>query len=48
MDYKSELYTSWPEYMQENNIKPEDAPIMAPSIQGQEEMLFGFIMFLLM
>jgi hypothetical protein len=48
MEYKSELYTSWPEYMEENNINPEHGDVMAPAVQSQEEMMFGFIMFLLM
>lgn len=48
MDYNSEHYTSWPEYMEKNEIKPEHGDIMAPAIQSQEELMFGFIMFLLM
>ncbi|MFZ7132519.1 MAG: hypothetical protein ACOWWR_09210 [Eubacteriales bacterium] len=48
MGYKSELYTSWPEYMENNNIDPQDASFIAPAIQTEEEMIFGFIMFLLM
>ena len=48
MEFKSEYYQSFPEYMVENNIAPEDAPIMAPGIQGPEEMDFAFAMFLIM
>lgn len=48
MDFKSEYYKTFPEYMIKNNISPEDAEVIAPSIQSQEEMMFAFIMSLLM
>lgn len=48
MEFKSEYYKSFPEYVEENNISPEDANLMAPSIQGAEEMDFAFAMFLIM
>ncbi|MFZ7120273.1 MAG: hypothetical protein ACOWWH_04920 [Eubacteriaceae bacterium] len=48
MEFKSEYYKSFPDYMVENNISPEDAAIIAPAIQGPEEMDFAFAMFLIM
>lgn len=48
MEFRSEYYISFSEYMEENNIAPEDAEIIAPAIQGAEEMDFAFAMFLIM
>jgi len=47
MEFKSEYYKSFPEYMLENNINPEDANLIAPAIQGPEEMDFAFAMYLI-
>lgn len=48
MEIKSEYYKTFSEYMVENNISPEEAEVIAPAIQSQEEMMFAFIMSLLM
>lgn len=48
MDTKSKYYKSWDEYMAEHpEISPKEAQAMVGRIQGLEEMMFGFVMFLL-
>ncbi|MGB9814284.1 MAG: hypothetical protein ACPLRZ_11090 [Thermovenabulum sp.] len=48
MEIKSEYYKTWEEYKKEDNIRPEDERFMVPNIQMAEDMMFNFIMFLLM
>lgn len=45
----TKYYKTWEEYLAEHpEIDEKQARAMAPKMQGYEEMMFGFIMFLLM
>lgn len=47
MDTK--YYKTWEEYVVEHpEVDERLIPVMAPKIQGYEEMMFGFVMMLLM
>lgn len=43
----TKYYKTWGEYMAEHpEIDGKQAAVMAPKMQGYEEMMFAFIMFL--
>jgi len=45
----TEYYKTWEQYLEEHpEIDEKQAEAMAPKMQGYEDMLFSFIMFLLM
>ncbi|ARE88925.1 hypothetical protein [Clostridium formicaceticum] len=48
MEFKSEYYTSWSEYAEENNVSQEEAEFIAPNTQPYEELVFAFSMYLTM
>ncbi|NLM53134.1 MAG: hypothetical protein GX197_09995 [Firmicutes bacterium] len=49
MNIKSDYYRVWEEYLQkeEPEIEEVQAKAMAARLQGYEEAMFGFVMFLL-
>ncbi|WP_156782437.1 hypothetical protein [Geosporobacter ferrireducens] len=48
MEFKSEYYTSWPAYVEENNVAAEEEEFIAPNAQVYEELVFAFSMYLTM
>lgn len=48
MEFKSEYYISWSEYVEENDIQAEEEKFIAPNSQPYEEQVFGFSMYLTM
>ncbi len=44
----TKYYKTWDQYLaQHPEVTDKQAAAMAPKMQGYEEMLFGFVMFLL-
>ena len=47
MDYKSAYYDSFNATLEKYGIEPEAIPYVMDTLQGVEEMFFGFSMFLI-
>lgn len=47
MTVKSEYYTDFEETMNKYDIPEEAAPFVAESLQSVEELLFGFMIYLI-
>lgn len=47
MDFKSAYYDSFNETLEKYGISPEAVPYAGETLQGMEEMFFGFTMFLI-
>lgn len=43
---QTKYYKTWPENKEANNISDREEPVAAPVIQGYEEMMFAFVLFL--
>lgn len=44
---KTKYYKSWPEYLEEHpEMTPEEAEVAGPRLQGYEEQMLSFILFL--
>ncbi|UWG99110.1 hypothetical protein LPY66_10140 [Dehalobacter sp. DCM] len=48
MEFKSEYYTSWSDYLEKNTIDCENEDVIAANTQSYEEMVFAFTMWLVM
>ncbi|MEW9124529.1 MAG: hypothetical protein AB2421_17590 [Thermotaleaceae bacterium] len=48
MEFKSEYYTPWSAYVEENNVSPEEEALIAENTQPYEELVFAFSMYLTM
>ncbi|AKL93936.1 hypothetical protein CACET_c04200 [Clostridium aceticum] len=48
MEFKSEYYTSWSEYVEKNDVSQDEEEFIAPNSQQYEELVFGFSMYLTM
>ncbi|NLM21125.1 MAG: hypothetical protein GX207_05180 [Peptococcaceae bacterium] len=48
MEFKSEYYTSWEDYVKENEIDTENEDVIKANTQPYEEMVFDFTMWLVM
>ncbi|AKL96473.1 hypothetical protein CACET_c30290 [Clostridium aceticum] len=48
MEFKSEYYTSWSDYVEENNVSSEEEEFIAPNVQSHEDLVFAFSMYLTM
>ena len=48
MEFKSEYYTSWSDYVKENSIDQANEGEIEANTQPYEEMVFGFTMWLIM
>ncbi|NLL53106.1 MAG: hypothetical protein GX248_10440 [Peptococcaceae bacterium] len=48
MEFKSEYYTSWEDYVHENEIDTENEDVIKANTQSYEEMVFDFTMWLVM
>lgn len=48
MEFKSEYYTSWSDYSNENDIDLDNEDVIKANTQAYEEMVFDFTMWLVM
>ena len=48
MEFKSEYYTSWEDYLKENEVAEDVQDVVKNATQGYEEMVFDFTMWLTM
>lgn len=48
MEFKSEYYTSWSDYLEQNEVDKENEDVIEANTQAYEEMVFGFTMWLVM